>query len=190
MSTSSCWRRSSTSTSSRPPSGARARQSPRCRSSRCSRSTRTRRPRAAIGAAAAAERLAQLDVSAIGNNHGAGPHAALTALAAMRRIAAAARDAPQHRPRQLRRRPGRLPALDPRVLRRVRRTGGRPRGAHHRRLLRHDARADRGDPGRARRAAPPARALRGRRAASCRRPRRRARARRSSPARCARASGS
>ncbi len=37
-----------------------------------------------IGAAAAAERLALLDVAAIGNNHGAGPHAALTALAAMR----------------------------------------------------------------------------------------------------------
>ncbi|MDX6560281.1 MAG: methionine synthase / methylenetetrahydrofolate reductase [Gaiellales bacterium] len=37
-----------------------------------------------IGAAAAAERLAELDVAAIGNNHGAGgPHAALTALAAM-----------------------------------------------------------------------------------------------------------
>ncbi|MDP9257352.1 MAG: bifunctional homocysteine S-methyltransferase/methylenetetrahydrofolate reductase [Actinomycetota bacterium] len=37
-----------------------------------------------IGAAEAAARLAQLDVAAIGNNHGAGPHAALTALAAMR----------------------------------------------------------------------------------------------------------
>jgi methionine synthase I (cobalamin-dependent)/5,10-methylenetetrahydrofolate reductase len=37
-----------------------------------------------IGAAAAAARLAQLDVAAIGTNHGAGPHAALTALAAMR----------------------------------------------------------------------------------------------------------
>ena len=30
-----------------------------------------------IGAAAAAERLAQLEVAAIGCNHGAGPHAAL-----------------------------------------------------------------------------------------------------------------
>ena len=37
-----------------------------------------------ICAAEAAARLAQLDVAAIGNNHGAGPHAALTALAAMR----------------------------------------------------------------------------------------------------------
>ncbi len=36
-----------------------------------------------ISAAEAAERLSRLDVAAIGNNHGAGPHAALTALAAM-----------------------------------------------------------------------------------------------------------
>ena len=36
-----------------------------------------------IGAAEAGARLAHLDVAAIGNNHGAGPHAALTALAAM-----------------------------------------------------------------------------------------------------------
>ena len=35
------------------------------------------------GAAEAAARLAELDVAAIGCNHGAGPHAALTALAAM-----------------------------------------------------------------------------------------------------------
>ncbi len=37
-----------------------------------------------IDARAAAERLAQLDVAAIGTNHGAGPHAALTALDGMR----------------------------------------------------------------------------------------------------------
>lgn len=36
-----------------------------------------------IGAGAAAERLARLDVAAIGTNHGAGPSAALTALAEM-----------------------------------------------------------------------------------------------------------
>ncbi|MSO95936.1 MAG: bifunctional homocysteine S-methyltransferase/methylenetetrahydrofolate reductase [Thermoleophilia bacterium] len=36
-----------------------------------------------VGAADAAARLGKLDVAAIGNNHGAGPHAALTALAAM-----------------------------------------------------------------------------------------------------------
>ncbi len=36
-----------------------------------------------IGAAAVAARLRDLDVCAIGTNHGAGPHAALTALAAM-----------------------------------------------------------------------------------------------------------
>ncbi len=37
-----------------------------------------------VEAATAAERLARLDVAAIGTNHGAGPHAALTALDAMR----------------------------------------------------------------------------------------------------------
>ncbi len=37
-----------------------------------------------VGAATAAARLAGLDVEAIGTNHGAGPHAALTALDAMR----------------------------------------------------------------------------------------------------------
>jgi homocysteine S-methyltransferase len=37
-----------------------------------------------VGAADAAARLARLDVCAIGTNHGAGPHAALTALAEMR----------------------------------------------------------------------------------------------------------
>ena len=37
-----------------------------------------------IEAATAAERLARLDVAAIGTNHGAGPHAALSALDAMR----------------------------------------------------------------------------------------------------------
>ncbi len=36
-----------------------------------------------VGAAEAATRLAELDVAAIGTNHGAGPHAALTALARM-----------------------------------------------------------------------------------------------------------
>ena len=37
-----------------------------------------------VGAAEAAERLAELDVAAVGTNHGAGPHAALTAIAAMK----------------------------------------------------------------------------------------------------------
>jgi methionine synthase / methylenetetrahydrofolate reductase (NADH) len=36
-----------------------------------------------VGAAEAARRLAELDVVAVGTNHGAGPHAALTALSAM-----------------------------------------------------------------------------------------------------------
>src|SRR5206468_4547436 len=34
-----------------------------------------------------AERLSRLDVAAVGTNHGAGPHAALTALARMRDVA-------------------------------------------------------------------------------------------------------
>src|SRR5262249_57951801 len=46
-------------------------------------------PAGGIGAAAAAERLAALDVAAIGTNHGAGPHAALTALARMREVSPA-----------------------------------------------------------------------------------------------------
>ena len=36
-----------------------------------------------VGAAEAARRLGELDVAAVGTNHGAGPHAALTAVAAM-----------------------------------------------------------------------------------------------------------
>ena len=40
-----------------------------------------------VGATEAAERLSRLDVAAVGTNHGAGPHAALTALARMRDVA-------------------------------------------------------------------------------------------------------
>src|SRR5438093_603518 len=40
-----------------------------------------------VGATEAAERLSRLDVAAVGTNHGAGPHAALTALARMRHVA-------------------------------------------------------------------------------------------------------
>ena len=99
-----------------------------------------------IGAAAAAARLARLDVAAIGTNHGAGPSSALAVLARMQDAGPAARCAAQRRPREPRRRPRRLPTLDDRVLRRVRRPGDRARRADHRRLLRHHARADRGDP--------------------------------------------
>ena len=144
-----------------------------------------------IDAGAAAERLAGLDVAAIGTNHGAGPHAALLALDAMRDSGVAACRAAEHRPREHRRRPRRLPALDARVLRRLRGPGGRARRPDRRRLLRHDAGADRGDPRGARRRACAA-GGRSRRASSV--PRRcspsRPSARRSWRGRCARASGS
>ena len=64
-----------------------------------------------------------------------------------------ARGTAEHRSREHGRRARRLPARDPRVLRRVRGAGGRARRAHRRRVLRHDTGADRGDPRRARRAA-------------------------------------
>ena len=69
------------------------------------------------------------------------------------RLRRAARRPAEHRPREHRRRPRRLSPLDARVLRRLRGPGGRPRRAHRRRLLRHDAGADRGDPDGARRRA-------------------------------------
>ena len=64
----------------------------------------------------------------------------------MRDAGRPARRAAEHRPREPRRRTGRLPPLDAGLLRRVRRPGGRARRADRRRLLRHDARPDRGDP--------------------------------------------
>ena len=51
----------------------------------------------------------------------------------------------EHRPGEPHRGPHRLPALDARLLRRVRRPGGRARRADRRRLLRHHAGADPGD---------------------------------------------
>ena len=58
----------------------------------------------------------------------------------------ATRGAPERRSRITRRRQGHLPALDARVLRRVRRAGGCARGADRGWLLRDDACSDRGDP--------------------------------------------
>ena len=134
------------------PRGARRRDRGRperlvaARSSRCSPSTRTRRRSRASPRAQAAERLAGLDVAAIGANHGAGLLAALTALEQMQATGPAARRAAEHRPREPARRQGDLPARDPGVLRRVRRACARPRRAGDRRLLRHDAGRDRRDP--------------------------------------------
>ncbi len=76
---------------------------------------------AGVTAAEAAERLAQLDVAAMGANHGAGLLAALAALEQMGRDKGAACRAAEHRSRQPRRRPRHLSARDARVLRRVRR---------------------------------------------------------------------
>ena len=105
----------------------------------------------------------ELESAAIGTNHGAGPHSALSALQAMGDGSAARSDA-EHRPRQHVRRPDHLPARRARVLRRVRRarTGARRQG--DRRLLRHDADRDRRDPAGDRRGAGAARAARSRRA--------------------------
>ena len=59
---------------------------------------------------------------------------------------AAAGCAPEHRAREPLRPPGRVPALDAGLLRRVRGPGGRPRRADRRRLLWYDPGPDRGDP--------------------------------------------
>ena len=99
-----------------------------------------------IDAGTAGRRLAELGVAAIGTNHGAGPHAALLALDAMRDSRRAARRPAQHRPGEHRRRTRRLSPFHPRVLRRLRCPGCCARRAHRRRLLRHDTGADRGDP--------------------------------------------
>ncbi len=104
-----------------------------------------------VTAGAAAERLRALGVDAFGANHGRGPAAALAALAEMAEDGSALAALPNvglatftgHAPR--------LPACDARVLRRVRGASACARRSADRRLLRHDARADRGDPRRRRR---------------------------------------
>ena len=102
----------------------------------------------------------------------------------------AARGAPERRPREPRRRARRLPARDARVLRRVRGTRPRARRSHHRRLLRHDADRDRGDPPRGRRGPQPERAARRPRARDRTSRRRSPSGRRSSSGSSARASSS
>ncbi len=103
---------------------------------------------------------------------------------------ASARGAPQHRPREPRRRTGRVPPFHARLLRRVRRPGGRARCANRRRLLRHDACADPGDPRRVRGRPRSCRRARGRRAVDPPGAVRRRQARRASPGRSASRSGS
>ena len=111
-----------------------------------------------VGAAEAARRLAELDVAAVGTNHGAGPARGADSRRGDGGVRPAARGAAERRPGEPERREGRLPARDAGLLRRVRRAGGGARRADRRRVLRHDAGADRGDPGRSRdRAGQPAR---------------------------------
>ena len=127
-STSSCSRRSTTSTSSstRSPPCAASRG---CRSSRCSPSTRAPRRSPASPPREAAERLSALDVAAIGANHGAGLLAALDRARADAGRRARPRRAAEHRPREPVGRARHLPARDAGVLRRVRRARARARRA-------------------------------------------------------------
>ena len=137
-----------------------ARESPRCRSSACSRSTRTRRRSAASPRSRRPRALAELDVAAIGANHGVGPPGGAPGDRADGRERQAARRAPERRVGEPCRRARHLPARDAGVLRRVRRARTRARRTHHRRLLRDDADADRRDPERGRRGSQPAHAAR------------------------------
>ena len=113
-----------------------------------------------VSASTAAERLSTLDVAAIGTNHGAGPHAALTALARMGSDGLPLVAMPNVGLASIVGRPRRLPALEPGLLRRVRGARPRARRPDRRRVLRHDARPDRGHPHRARRGAAAERAVR------------------------------
>ena len=106
---------------------------------------------AGVSAREAGERLRELDLAAFGANHGRGPAAALNALAEMAGDGRRPRSAAERRSGHVHGRPRRVPACNAGVLRRVRRPRAEPRRAVDRRLLRHDARADRGDPGRGRR---------------------------------------
>ena len=99
-----------------------------------------------VSAETAAERLDGLDVAAAGANHSAGPAAALNALASMQRDGLVLAALPNVGSRQPGGQPRRLPARDARLLRRVRGAGAPARRRDHRRLLRDDAGADRGDP--------------------------------------------
>ena len=156
-STCSWSRRSTTSTSSR-------RRSPRSAPSRLSdrRAADVRRPggdaRGREGGGRGA-RLRPLGLAAFGANHGAGPAAALAALARMSGDGARAGGTTERRPREHDRPADRLPTRDAGLLRRVRGAGARARRAVDRRLLRHDTGAGRGDPGGRRREPPPGRLL-------------------------------
>ncbi len=103
---------------------------------------------AGITAAEAAQRLGQLDIAAMGANHGAGLLAALARARRDGQERQAAGRAAEHRPGQPRGRARDLPARLAGVLRRVRSPRARPRRPDHRRLLRDDTGGDRLDQGR------------------------------------------
>ena len=84
---------------------------------------------AGVKAEDAAARLRPLGLAAYGANHGAGPAAALTALAQHGRRRSGARGAAERRPREHERAADRLPARDARLLRGVRGAGARARRA-------------------------------------------------------------
>ena len=102
---------------------------------------------AGVAARDAFERLRALDVVAIGANCGVGPVAALAALSEMSAQGDGfALDGPaERRPAQPLGGPHRLSPRDAGLFRRVAAQARLP-GADHRRLLRNDARADRGHP--------------------------------------------
>ena len=107
---------------------------------------------AGVHAHDAVARLTALGVAAIGANCGLGPQAALAALAEMSETANGIPLSAQPNVGSARAvgRPPRLPERDPRLLRRVRRSGAEPRRRPDRRLLRHVAGSDQRHPRRAR----------------------------------------
>ncbi len=143
---------------------------------------------AGVSAERAAERLRALEVAAFGANHGAGPTAALRALARMGGDEHASRRAAERRTREHVRAARRLPPRHARVLRRVRGAGARARRTVDRRLLRNDPGPDRRDPGGRRRGSGPRRTAARPGARPGSRPSQRARRRPVWRARCERAS--
>ena len=130
-----------------------------------------------VSAETAAERLVELDVAAAGANHSAGPAAALNALASMQRDGLVLAALPNVGLASLAGNRVVFPHATPGLLRRVRGAGAPARRRDHRRLLRHDAGTDRGDPRRDRGGSRPGRAARRPRARARRRSRKRRRRR-------------
>ena len=98
-----------------------------------------------VSARQAGTRLAEVGVAAVGREPRRRPRERARRAAGDAAQRARPRRAAERRSRESRRAASRLPARDARVLRGVRRTGARARRGPDRRLLRHDARGDRGD---------------------------------------------